>query len=134
MALAVEPFEQDLFSATDIVATPFQVIRYGVIIQVPEHADTGLPEHISLLQYISGVPCPVRELGQALAQLLTAGATFDFEVSLFCFPAVVRESQKGELLGFLASLVRALPSKPPEFDASCFFPPPIPAQTLRAGP
>jgi hypothetical protein len=30
--------------------------------------------------------CPVRELGQALTQLLAAGATFDFEVSLFCFP------------------------------------------------
>ena len=121
MALAVEPFEQDLFSASDIVATPFQVIRYGVIIQVPENADAGLPEHISLLQYISGVPCPVRELGQALAQLLTAGAMFDFEVSLFCFPAVVRESQKGKLLGFLAALLCVLACIPHKFDTVGLF-------------
>ena len=121
LALAVEPFEQDLFSAMDVVAAPSKVIRYGVIIQMPKHADTGLPEHIPLLQYATGLPCPVREIGQALTQLLAAGATFDFEVSFFCFPAVVRESQKGKLLWFLAALICVLTCIPPKFDTVGLF-------------
>ena len=36
LALAVKPFEQDFSSAMDVVGTPFQVIRYGVITQVAQ--------------------------------------------------------------------------------------------------
>jgi len=121
LALAVEPFEQDLSNTMDIVGTPFQVIRYGVIIQMPQHSYPCLSEHLPFLQYISGFLCPVGEFVQALPQLLSAGSALDLKVSHLGLPAVMRKSQKGELLGFLASLVRALPSKPPEFDASCFF-------------
>jgi hypothetical protein len=38
LALAVEPFEKDAFRAVDIKATPFRVIRYGVVAQVSDHA------------------------------------------------------------------------------------------------
>jgi len=105
----------------DIVGTPFQVIRYGVIAQVAQYSYPCLPKHLSFPQYRSDFLCPVGELLQALPQLLSAGSALDLKVSHLGLPAVMRKSQKGELLGFLASLVRALPSKPPEFDASCFF-------------
>ncbi len=48
LALAVKPFEQDFSSAMDIVGTPFQVIRYGVITQVAQHSYPCLPEHLRL--------------------------------------------------------------------------------------
>ncbi len=35
LTLTVEPFKQDMFCAIDIVAAPYRVIRYGVIIQMP---------------------------------------------------------------------------------------------------
>ena len=59
LALAVEPFEQDLFGAVDIVATPFRVVRYGVVAQVPDHSTSGLPEHLSLSQYVARFACPL---------------------------------------------------------------------------
>jgi len=121
LALAVEPFEQNSFSAVDIVAAPFQVVRYGVIAQMPNHSGSGLPEHLSLSHYVSGFLRPVRELAQTLDQLLTAGATFDFEVPFFRFPAVMREPQKGELLWFLAALVRVLTGITPKFDTVGLF-------------
>ena len=119
LALAVEPFEQDLSSTMDIVGTPFQVIRYGVVAQMAQHSNPCLPEHLPFPQYMSGFLCPVGELVQALPQLLTAGSALYLKVSFSGFPTIMRKSQKGELLGFLASLVRILPCKPPEFHASC---------------
>jgi hypothetical protein len=49
LALAVEPFEQDSCSAMDIVGTPFQVIRYGVVAQMAQHSNPCLSEHLSLV-------------------------------------------------------------------------------------
>ena len=120
LALAVEPFEQDSCSAMNIVAAPFQVIRYGVVAQMAQHSNPCLPEHLSFPQYMPGFLRPVGEPLQALPQLLTAGPALHLKVSLFGFSTIMRQSQKGELLGFLASLVCVLPSKSPEFDASCF--------------
>jgi len=62
LALSVEPFEQDLSGSVDIVAAPFQIVRYGVIAQMPDHSGAGLPEHPSLFQGSAGFLCPVREL------------------------------------------------------------------------
>ena len=97
LALTVEPFEQYVCGAIDIVTTPLRVIRYGVIAQVADHSDAGRPDHLPFTQYGPGFLRPVLELAQALPQLLTAGAAFHFEVSLFGFPAVMREAQKSEL-------------------------------------
>ena len=44
LALAVEPFEQDSSRATDLEVTPAQVVRYGVIVQMPQHSNPCLPE------------------------------------------------------------------------------------------
>jgi len=65
LTLSVEPFEQDLSGSVDIVVAPFQIVRYGVIAQVPDHSGAGLPEHPSLFQYTAGFHCPIRELAQA---------------------------------------------------------------------
>jgi len=104
----------------DIEVTPFQVIRYGVVAQMPQHSTPCLPEHLSLPQYSSGLPRPVGKSSQALSQLVSAGPAFDLEAPFLGLSAIMRKSQKGELLGFLTSLVRVLPSKAPEFDASGF--------------
>jgi hypothetical protein len=120
LALAVEPFEQDMFCAIVIVAAPLQVIRYGVVAQVAHHSRAGLPEHLPFLQDMSGLLCPVRELAQALPQLLTAGTALDHEVSFLGLPAVMREAQKGKLLRLLASSVRILAGKSPKCDAVGF--------------
>ena len=119
LALAVKPFEQDFSSAMDVVGTPFQVIRYGVITQVAQHSYPCLPEHLPFPQYRSGFLYPVGELLQALPQLLTAGSALNLKVSFLGLPTIMRKSQKSKLLRFLASPVRIPPSKPPEFDASC---------------
>ena len=87
LALAVEPLKQDMFYAIGIVATPFRVIRYGVIVQMPDHSGSGLPEHLPFSQHSSGLLCPIGELAQTLAKLLTAGTTFNLEVSLPGFTA-----------------------------------------------
>jgi hypothetical protein len=102
----------------DIVGTPFQVIRYGVIAQMAQHSYPCLPEHLPFPQYLSGLLCPVGELLQALPQLLTAGTALDLKVSFLGFPTIVCKSKKGQLLGFLASPIGNLPSKTPELDAS----------------
>jgi len=67
-----------------------------------------------------GVACPVCERTQALPQLLATRAAFDLEVALFGLPAVMGKPQKGELLRFLAALVRRFPRKTAELDASGF--------------
>ena len=59
LTLAVEPLEQDVFGTVDIVATPFRVVRYGVVAQVPDHSTSGLPEHLSLSQYVARFACPL---------------------------------------------------------------------------
>src|SRR3989339_1082484 len=86
---------------------------------MPQHSNPCLPEHFSFLQYTSGILRPIGEFLQALPQLLTAGPALDLKVSLLGLPTIMHKSQKGKLLGFLASLVRVLPCKAPEFDASC---------------
>src|SRR3989337_4302906 len=97
LALAVEPFEQDLSRTMDIVGTPFQVIRYGVIAQMAQHSYPCLPEHLPFPQYLSGLLCPVGEPLQALPQLLTAGPALDLKVSFLGFPTIVGKSQKRAL-------------------------------------
>ena len=92
LALAVEPVEQDLFAAMDIVPTSVCVIRDGVIAQVADHAGACQPQHVTFSHYAPGFAGPVREPAQALAQLLTAGAAFHLVISLSRLPAVVRES------------------------------------------
>ena len=41
LALAVEPFKQDMFGAIVIETAPFQVIRYGVIAQMADHSNVS---------------------------------------------------------------------------------------------
>ncbi len=121
LALAVEPFEQDLSYAGEVVVAPCRVIRDGVVVQVADHSGPRLPDHLPFAQYTSRFACPVREISQTLAQLLAAGSTFHLEVALSGFPAVVREAQEGEVRRFFASLTRVLASKSPELDAVRFF-------------
>ena len=118
LALAVKPFKQDVFCAIGIVAAPLRVIRYGVIAQMTDYACPGLPEHFSLCHYVPALFGPVCELTQALTQLLAAGATFDLEVSFSGLAAIMRKSQKGKLLWFLAPLVGILTGKTAKFDAT----------------
>jgi hypothetical protein len=105
----------------DIVDAPFHVIRYGVVTQMAQHSGPCLPEYLSFPQYKSGFLCPVLEFAQALPKPLSAGPTFDPKVPFPGLPAIVRKSQKGKLLRFLASPVRILPSKPPEYLGSDLF-------------
>ena len=119
LALAVKPFKQDCSSAADVVAAPFQVIRYGVVAQVAQYSYPCLPEHLPFPQYGSDFLCPVGEFLQTLPQFLTAGSALDLKVSCLGLPAIMRKSQKGELLRFLASPVGILPGKSSKFDAAC---------------
>ncbi len=73
----------------DKEATPFAVIRDGVVTQMADHAGAGLPDHLSFSQYAAGLSGPRREIAQALCQLLTAGAAFDLEISVPRLPTVV---------------------------------------------
>jgi len=82
LALAVKPLEQDLRRAPDIEIAPFQVIRYGVIAQMPQHPYPRLPEHLPFPQYLPGFLCPVGVPLQALLQLLTAGPALHLKVPL----------------------------------------------------
>jgi len=120
LALAVEPFKQDMFCAIDIVAAPYRVVRYGVITQMPAHSCSGLSEHLPFSQHMSGFLCPVRELTQTLPQFLATGTTFNLEVSLPGLAAIMRKPQKGKLLWFLAASVRIFACKTAKFDAACF--------------
>jgi len=117
LALAVEPFEHDACRAVDIVAAPFRVIRYGVVAQVAHQSSAGLPDHLPFPQYAAGFLRPRRELSQTLSQLLPAGPAFHLEVSLLRLPAIMRESQKGELLRFPAPCPRVLSGEASECQA-----------------
>ena len=59
LALAVEPFEQDLCCTMDmdIVAAPLRVVRYGVVVQMPDYSSSGCPQHFSLCA-LRSVPLP----------------------------------------------------------------------------
>jgi hypothetical protein len=104
----------------DEIATWLQVIRDGVIVEMPGHPISGLAQHLSFPHHASGSARPVREFVQTLVHFLATRAAFHFEVPFLVLSAVMRKSQKGELLRFLASLVRTLTSKASELEASCF--------------
>jgi hypothetical protein len=97
------------------------VVRYGVVVQMSEHPNAGLPDHFTFPQITPGFSCPVTEVSQALLHLFPAGAAFDLEVPLFGFSAVVREAQKGKLSGLAALCLRVAPSESPERDAVGLF-------------
>jgi len=120
LALAVKPFKQDMFDAIDIETAPLCVIRYGVIVQIPDHPGPGLPEHLPFSEHPSGLFRPVAEIAQTLAQFLATGAAFDLEVSPLGLAAIVRKAQKGKLLWFLAALICTFTCKPAKLDAARF--------------
>mgnify|MGYP007044779584 CR=1 FL=1 len=62
LALAVEPFEQDLCCAMGIVAAPLRVVRYGVVVQMPDYSSSGCPQHFTFAHYAACLLRPVREL------------------------------------------------------------------------
>ena len=62
LALAVEPFEQDLCCAMDIVAAPLRVVRYGVVVQMPDYSSSGCPQHFTFAHYAACLLRPVREV------------------------------------------------------------------------
>src|SRR5210317_2286516 len=47
LALAVEPFEQDLCRAMDVVAPPLRVVRYGVVVQMPDYPASSYSQHFT---------------------------------------------------------------------------------------
>jgi hypothetical protein len=49
LALAVEPFKEYSRGVMDIGLTPFQVVRHAVIVQMPQHSNPCLPEHLPFL-------------------------------------------------------------------------------------
>ncbi len=120
LALAVDPFEYYAIRVKNIFVTLFRVVRDSVIVQVPCNADLSLPQHLAFRQHIPRLLCPVCQLLQALSHLLAARAAFDLEAPFPGLPAIMRKSQKGELLRFLTSLVRTLTSKASKLNASCF--------------
>ncbi len=74
----------------------------------------GQSNHLAFRQYGPSFLRPVLEIAQALYEFLATGATFHLEVTFLCFPAVMREPQKGELLWFLATFPRIRSGKAPE--------------------
>ena len=62
LALAVEPFEQDLCCTMDIVAAPLRVVRYGVVVQMPDYSSSGCPQYFTFAHYAACLYRPVREL------------------------------------------------------------------------
>ena len=120
LALAVEPFEQDVFCAIVVVVTPCRIIRDGIVVQVPGHASPCLPDHLPFTQYPSNFGSPFRELAETLTQLLTAGAAFNLEVTFAGLPTIVREPQEGKVFWFAATSLRILPGKAPKLDALRF--------------
>ena len=104
----------------DKEATPLAVIRDGVVTQMADHAGAGLPDHLSFSQYAAGLSGPLREIAQALLQLLSAGAAFNLEISIPCLPAVMCEAEKCKLLWFLAELLRILARVALELDECVF--------------
>ena len=104
----------------DKEATSLAVIRDGVVTQMADHAGAGLPDHLSLSQYAAGGTGPLREITQALLQLLTAGAAFDLVISLPRLSTVMCEAEKGKFRRFLAALIRILAREAPELDAVRF--------------
>ena len=120
LALAVKPFKQDMFDAIDIIAAPFCVIRYGVIVQIPDHPGSGLPEHLPFSEHPSGLFRPIAEVAQTYAQLLATGAALDLEVSPLGLAAIMRKTQKGKLLWLLAALVCIFSCIAAKLDAARF--------------
>ena len=120
LALAVEPLKQETSGVKDIAVTLFRVIRDGVIVQVTCDTDLSLAQHLAFPYPSPSVAYPVCERSQALPRFLATRAAFDLEVPVLGLAAVVRQTEKGELLWLLASLVRRFPSKTAELDASGF--------------
>ena len=103
--------------AVNIVSALFRVIRDGIIFQVAAYPDASRPDHLSFTQYRAGFPRPLLELVEALSHFLAARASFDLEVPLAGFAAIVGEPQKGELLWLFPAFAGICPREPPELDA-----------------
>ena len=97
LALAVEPFEQDSCCAIDVVGTPLRVVRYGVIVQMPDYPAPSYSQHFAFAHYATRPYGPVRKLPQTGPQLLAAGTTLELEVSFPGFATIMGKTQKSEL-------------------------------------
>ena len=118
LALAVKPFEQNPCRTIDVVAAPLRVVRYGVIVQVPNYTAPGHSQHFTFSHYAARLYDPVCKLTQTGSQLLAAGATLQLEVSLPGLAAIMGKTQKSELPRFGPALPGAFSGKTTKLDAA----------------
>ena len=118
LALAVKPFEQNSCRAIDVVGAPFRVIRYGVIVQMPNYPAPSYSQHFAFAHYATRPYGPVRKLPQTGSQLLAAGATLQLEVSSPGLATIMGKTQKSELLRLGAALPGAFSGKTTKLDAA----------------
>ena len=121
LALAVEPFEQNLLGDVNVVATFSRVIRDGIVVQVPDDFHLGDPDHLSFGLHTPGSPCPIGKIRQALAEFLATGPAFHLEIPILGFATVVGETQEGEIVWFAVLSLRVFACKASEFDAFGLF-------------
>jgi hypothetical protein len=118
LALAVKPFEQNPCRAIDVVGAPFRVIRYGVIVQMPNYPAPSYSQHFAFAHYATRPYGPVRKLAQTGSQLLAAGTTLKLEVSFAGFATVMDKTQKRKLPRFGATFPGTFSGKPTKFNAA----------------
>ena len=132
LALAVEPFEQNPCCAIDVVGAPLRVIRYGVIVQIPNYSAPSYSQHFAFAHYATRPYRPVRKLAQTGSQLLAAGTALKLEVSVAGFATVVGKTQESELLRFGAAVPGTFSGKPTKFDATRLLLGHLQTKTLQA--
>jgi hypothetical protein len=96
-----------------------RIIRYGVIVQMPRHANLCPTKHFPFPQNSPAFARPFRELTESLREFLATGTPLNLEFPIPGFTAIVGKSQKGKLFWLLYALLRICTRKTAKFDTAC---------------
>jgi hypothetical protein len=96
--------------------TCFRIIRYGVVIEMPDDTNLRPPQHLPFREYVPATTRPIRKLVDSQTQPLAVGAPFHLKMAFLGLSAIVRKSQEGELLWLTAASPGVLAGEATKFD------------------
>ena len=118
LAFTIEPLEQNPRGKMAKGRAFIQIIRCGVIIEMPFNPGFCPTQHLSFPQNRPALACPFGKFPEALCKFLATGAALYLAVPRPALSAIMRKSQKGKLLWLFAAFLRICTRKSPKFNAA----------------